>query len=134
MNKVSIREECKDLSGAKLKQALIKHRKKEIVKLVCGQTNYDEEYARKLLEENNYNYLTIVKKYLNPKAGSEKKDIPSKSLNQQIFGEIRNFMDEGYKEIQRRKRILANMKKIQQMRKVQEEKKKTIEEGNKKIT
>ena len=76
---------------------MIKYRKKKIVKLVCGQTNYDEENAKKLLEENNYNYLTIIKEYLNSntKAESQKKDIVEKSLNQQIFGQIRNFMDEG---------------------------------------
>ena len=133
MNKLSIPEELKDLSGAKLKEAMIKYRKKKIVKLVCGQTNYDEEYAQKLLEENNYNYLTIVKEYLNPKAESQKKDIVEKSLNQQIFGQIRNFLDEGYKEVERRKRIMAKTKKIQQMRKAHEDKQKALAEGNKKI-
>ena len=133
MNKLTIAQKYQDLSGEMLKQALIKSRRKNIIKLVYSQTNYDMKYSEKLLEENNYDYLTIIKGYLQPK-NDKKNEKVCKTLNQKIFGEIRHFMDEGYKETQRRKKRDAYIKKVQQMRKRQEEKNKAMEEGNKKIS
>ena len=134
MYKFSIPPELKDLSGNALKQALLEHRKLQIIKLVCGQTNYTEEESKKLLEERNYEYLNIIKEYINPKEEiTSKEEVkPVKSLNQQILGEIRTFMDDGYKQIQQRKKQEEYMKRMHHMRRMKEEQ--AIKDGNKKIS
>lgn len=135
MNKRQLPEHMRDLSGIALKNALIAHKKKEIVKLVCRQTDYTEEVAQTLLEENKYNYMKIIKEWITPpsnKGGA--KDSPVKSLNQRVIGEIRNFMDEGCKLMKYRKKQKAYMMRRQELRKQQKKGGlKTIVEENKKI-
>ena len=116
MNKQRLPEHMQDLSGIALKEAMIAHKKKEIVKLVCRQTDYTEEVARSLLEENKYNYMKIIKEWINPPSNKgDAKDKPSKSLNQRVIGEIRNFMDEGYKLTEYRKKQKAYMMRLQEL-------------------
>ena len=139
MNKRQLPKHMRDLSGIPLKNAMIAHKKKEIVKLVCRQTDYTEEVAQTLLEGNKYNYMKIIKEWINPPSNKEDtEDKPAKSLNQRVIGEIRNFMDEGYKLMEYRKKQKAYMMRRQELRKQQkkqkgEEKLKTIVEENKKI-
>ena len=139
MNKRQLPEHMRDLSGIALRNAMIAHKKKEIVKLVCRQTDYTEEGAQTLLEENKYNYMKIIKEWINPPSNKEDtEDKPAKSLNQRVIGEIRNFMDEGYKLTEYRKKQKAYMMRLQELRKKQKKKKKggglkTILEENKKI-
>ena len=137
MNNLQLPTHMRDLSGIALKNAMIAHKKKEIVKLVCRQTDYTEEEARPLLEENKYNYIKIIKEWLKPPSnGDDEVEKAPKSLNQQVIGEIRNFMDEGYKLTEYRKQQKAYMMRLQELRKKQQDetKLKTIaEEGNKKL-
>tara|TARA_Y100000389_G_C17415318_1_gene493346 strand:- start:909 stop:1289 length:381 start_codon:yes stop_codon:yes gene_type:complete len=65
-------------------------RKKEVIKLVCRQTDYTEVEAEEKLKEKNYNYLDVIKDYMNP---NRKTQVYSKSLNQEIFTNIRRFLD-----------------------------------------
>ena len=65
-------------------------RKKEVIKLVCRQTDYTELEAEEKLKEKNYNYLDVIKDYMNP---NRKTSVYSKSLNQEIFTNIRRFLD-----------------------------------------
>ena len=74
-------------------------RKQKIIDLVCSQTDYSREDAEDKLRERNYNYLDVIKEYLNP---NRKVIEPSKSLNQQIFQNIRGFMDSSSKDLLRR--------------------------------
>ena len=136
MNKLQCPPHMRDLSGTALKKAMIAHKKKEIVKLVCRQTDYTEEKARQMLEENKYNYIMIIKNWLKPSLDVSAAEVqPSKSLNQRVIGEIRNFMDEGYKLIKYRKQQKAYMMRMQELRKkqIQKGKLKTIMEENTKI-
>ena len=137
MNKRQLPEHMRDLSGIALKNAMIAHKKKEIVKLVCRQTDYTEEVAQSLLEENKYNYMKIIKEWITPPSNKEgAEDSPVKSLNQRVIGEIRNFMDEGYKLMEYRKKQKAHMMRRQELRKQQKkrgENLKTIVKENKKI-
>ena len=136
MNKCQLPEHMRDLSGAALKEAVIAHKKKEIVKLVCRQTDYPEDVAISLLEANNYNYINIIKEWINPSTNTENEDEkPSKSLNQRVIGEIRNFMDQGYKLTDLRKKQAAYRRHLQELQKKQknESKLKPIVEENKKI-
>lgn len=136
MNKSQLPEHMRDLSGAALKEAVIAHKKKEIVKLVCRQTDYTEDAAVTLLEADNYNYLKIIKAWINPSIKTEpEEEKPSKSLNQRVIGEIRNFMDQGYKLTELRKKQAAHRRRLQELRETQhgESKLKPITEENKKI-
>ena len=81
MNKRQLPEHMRDLSGIALKNAMIAHKKKEIVKLVCRQTDYTEEVAQTLLEGNKYNYMKIIKEWINlPSNKEDTEDKPAKSL------------------------------------------------------
>ena len=64
-----------------------------------------------------------------------KKDKPAKSLNQRVIGEIRNFMDQGHKLTEYRKKQNAHMQRLQELRKQKKEREKLkpIAEENKKI-
>ena len=130
MNKSGLPANMQDLSGAALKEAMMVHRKNEIVKLVCRQTDYTEDNARALLEEEKYNYISIIKAWLKPtskKVAVEKKS--PKSLHQKIIGEIRNFMDQGHKLQEHRKKQMAQMRK----RKAQNEEQKKALSASKKM-
>ena len=80
--------------------------------------------------------MKIIKEWINPPSNKEDtEDKPAKSLNQRVIGEIRNFMDEGYKLTEYRKKQKAYMMRLQELRKKQKKKGglKTIVEENKKI-
>ena len=40
--------------------------KKDMVKFVVMQTNYTEDEAEQKLQESEYNYVKVIKNYLNP--------------------------------------------------------------------
>jgi hypothetical protein len=59
--------------------------------LVMRQTDYTEEQALEKLQEHNKNVMAIIREFM----GGGKKIIntENKSVNQQIYGEIRTLMD-----------------------------------------
>ena len=59
--------------------------------VVMRQTEYTEEQAYQKLQEFNFDVMAVVRDYM----GINTKNIepPVKSVNQQIYGEIRNMMD-----------------------------------------
>ncbi len=62
----------------------------EYINIVLNQTNYTRDMAINKLKIYNNDYIKVIKKYLN---------IPDKeksigSLNQQIYKEIRTFLDD----------------------------------------
>ena len=60
------------------------------VDTVCRQTNYTSEVAIQKLEEHNNNVMNVIKDYLGVSRQTQK----PKSLNQQIYTELRGFMDD----------------------------------------
>lgn len=80
------------------------NREKEVIKLVMRQTDYNEEQAKEKLAQWNNNYINVIKEYLNPNFNKTKKETKSKTLNQQMLGEIRTFMDDVYIKFENRKR------------------------------
>ncbi len=71
-------------------------RKEEIIALVVRQTNYTYEEATAKLQENNFQYIAVIKEYMKPTAakGATAEPPPDKrSVNQMVMGEIRDFMD-----------------------------------------
>ena len=109
--------EVKDASGELQRQreeALkqkIEVRKKALVDLVVRQTDYDEDKAMIKLIEWNYNYLNVIKEYMNPNFQNVKKEEKTGTKNQMIYGEIRNFMDDVNKQALWRKRQKEKLEK-----------------------
>lgn len=79
-----------------------------VIDVIVRQTDYTKEKAIEKLIEHNNNVLAVVREYMGvqPKQNAEDNN---KSTNQQIYGEIRNLMDDAArrynakKEYERRK-------------------------------
>lgn len=74
------------------------------IALIKSQTNYTEEEAKEKLEKWDGNYMNVIKEYLNPnfKIKTEKKE--TRTLNQRMMGEIRDFMDTATMQFEKRKK------------------------------
>ena len=109
--------EVKDASGELQRQKeeamkqKIEARKKALVDLVIRQTDYDEDKAMIKLIEWNYNYLNVIKEYMNPNFQNIKKKEKTGTKNQMIYGEIRSFMDDVNKQALWRKRQKEKLEK-----------------------
>ena len=69
---------------------------KDLVKKVLAQTNYTEQIAAAKLQEFNYDLMRVLKDYMGI---PEKKDITKiKSVNQEIYRQIRYSLDSSMKE------------------------------------
>lgn len=92
-------------------------RQREVIRLVCSQTNYTEEEAQQKLAEKNNNYLEVIKDYINP---VRKPRQYTATVNQQIFKNIRGFLDSEQNNLDRRRdyyekaRQMSCEKKIEQ--------------------
>ena len=111
----------------------IEVRKKALVDLVVRQTDYDEDKSMIKLIEWNYNYINVIKEYMNPNFRSVKKKENTGTKNQMIYGEIRNFMDDVNKQALCRKRQKEKMEKkrevyIEYLKKQQEAQQKQDED------
>jgi hypothetical protein len=67
----------------------------EKIKIILGQTDYSEEIALVKLKEFNFDEIKVIKAYLGI---TEKKDETIKSVNQEIFKQIRYRMDSNIRE------------------------------------
>jgi len=62
----------------------------EKVQLIMRQTDYTEEMAVIKLRENNFDEMATIKRYLGIQ---EKKQEPIKSVNQEIYKQLRYRLD-----------------------------------------
>jgi len=72
----------------------------EKVEMILRQTNYTEEQAKNKLKEFNYDHIQVVKSYLGI---TEKKAPPVKTVNQEIYKQIRYQLDSNMREYNLRK-------------------------------
>ena len=79
------------LEMKKAKEEYDNLKKEEIIKMVMRQTDYEYENTKELLENNNYDYLDIIKNYISGEK-REKREKETTSINQQIYSQLRNFM------------------------------------------
>jgi hypothetical protein len=77
------------------------------VKIVMTQTNYTEEEARHKLQLFNCDYMRVLKDYMGI---PEKKEVKAKSLNQEIYKQIRTKLDSSMKEY--REKNPVNMEQV----------------------
>ena len=71
----------------------------EKVQIVMRQTDYTEEIAKEKLKEFNYDHITVIKSYLGV---VEKKAQPVKSVNQEIYKQLRHRLDSNMRNYQER--------------------------------
>ena len=71
---------------------------KEKVALVMRQTNYNEEKALEKLKAYDYNEIAVVKEYLG--VPIKKAAAPVKSVNQEIYRQLRNKLDSNMRDYQ----------------------------------
>jgi hypothetical protein len=72
----------------------------EKVEMILRQTDYSEEEAKNKLKEFNYDHIKVVKSYLGI---TEKKEPPIKTVNQEIYKQIRYRLDSNMREYNLRK-------------------------------
>jgi|TARA_B110000444_G_scaffold188453_1_gene177805 hypothetical protein len=102
-------------------------REREVVNLVMRQTDYTEEQSKEKLKQWNNNYINVIKEYLNPEFQQKKKETNTKTLNQQMLGEIRTFMDDVYIKFEKRKRYNNYVNILKQSHEQRLQEKKTID-------
>jgi hypothetical protein len=56
------------------------------VQIILRQTDYSEDEAREKLKNNNYDHILVIKSFLGI---TEKKAPPIKSINQEIYKQLR---------------------------------------------
>ena len=69
------------------------------VQKILRQTDYTEDMAREKLKEYQYDEIAVIKSYLGI---SEKKPCQMKSVNQEIFRQLRNKLDSNMRDYQGR--------------------------------
>ena len=72
----------------------------EKVQMILRQTDYSEEEASNKLKDHNYNHIQVIKSYLGI---TEKKAPPIKTVNQEIYKQIRYRLDSTMREYNLRK-------------------------------
>jgi hypothetical protein len=64
----------------------------EKIGIISRQTDYDEETIRQKLIDSDYDHLKIIKEYLGLNK-EENVELKSKSVNQEIYKQIRKKLD-----------------------------------------
>jgi len=72
----------------------------ELVQMICRQTDYTEEVAREKLAEYEQNHIAVIKAYLGI---AEKKAPQVKSVNQEMYKQMRHKLDDDMRDYNSRK-------------------------------
>ena len=84
--------------------------------IIMRQTDYDSETAKNKVKEFNGNVEAIVREFMNPPTKKEEK----KSVNQEIYGQIRGLMDDAARNFRNQQEL--NKLKEKYMAQLQKEK------------
>ena len=82
--------------------------------VVMRQTEYTEEQAMNKLHEFKFDVMAVVRDYMG--ISTKKIEGPIKSVNQQIYGEIRNMMDNAASNYRIKKELDEKRKLIMEQR------------------
>ena len=77
----------------------VSHSQDDLIQMIIRQTNYTDEEARDKLIEHNNDSMTVIREYM----GIKKESNTKKTLNQQIYKEIRKQLDTTVREYNERK-------------------------------
>ena len=64
---------------------------KEVIDLICRQTDYDAEVAVSKLREHGGDVVPVIREFM---GGAKRKVTAPPSTNQKVFHEIRGMMDD----------------------------------------
>jgi len=78
---------------------------KDKIEMIIRQTDYDEETARKKLTEYNNDYLKVIKSYFGIEDKIKENPTKIKSLNQEIYRQIRHKMDYSIQDYNKKQEI-----------------------------
>jgi len=67
------------------------------IQVIMRQTDYTETVAREKLLQHNFNEISVIKSYLGI---SEKKSTQVKSINQEIYKQLRYKLDSNMRDYQ----------------------------------
>ena len=104
----------------KKRMEIIEKRKEELIEVLMRQTDYSKEKAIEELEATKYNISDALSKYMGVDKSMKTTKESTKTTNQMIFKEIRDFMDKGSRDYERRKEY---SKYLMEQQKQQEENK-----------
>ena len=107
-------------------EELLDLKEKQVLELVLRQTDLEREKAIELLKENDYDSIKVIKQYMGIKEKKEKKEV---SVNQQVYREIRGFMDNASKQYRFSKELEKKREEMMEFLK-EKEKEKEKEERN----
>tara|TARA_X000000368_G_C22966078_1_gene683212 strand:+ start:344 stop:1075 length:732 start_codon:yes stop_codon:yes gene_type:complete len=114
-NKSNESDEVKVLNQEKPNR--LEQRKRSIIEFVLRQTEYTQEQAVEKLEKVNYDGKIVVDEYLKediPVSSYSKSNDKEVSINQQIYGEIRNLMDTGMRQYNERQEQAKKQHELQE--------------------
>jgi hypothetical protein len=74
----------------------------EKIEIILRQTDYTEDVAREKLEEMNGDYIKVIKSFLGIIEKKESNKI--KSVNQEIYKQLRYKLDESMRDYNERKK------------------------------
>jgi hypothetical protein len=77
------------------------------VQIILRQTDLSEEVAREKLKEANFDHIQVIKSFLGI---TEKKALPIKSKNQEIYKQLRYKLDNSMREFNIKKENIENNK------------------------
>jgi hypothetical protein len=69
------------------------------IKIILGQTDYTEDIIREKLKTHNYDHLAVIRSYFGI---PEKKTQEVKSVNQEIYRQLRHRLDNNMRNYQER--------------------------------
>lgn len=90
------------------------------VKKVMSQTNYTEEQAKEKLRLFNCDYMKVIRDYMG--IPEKKQENKIKSVNQEIFRQIRTNLDSSMKEYREKhpivlEKVIENLKESEELEK-----------------
>ena len=111
--------------------------KDNIIQVVTRQTTLSYDAAKELLENNNYDYMKVIKESIGIK---NKKEVDeAKSVNQEIYKQIRGLMDDSSKtyrmkkEYEERRNSFIEKARKEYQERLEKEKEKEKENEKKKL-
>ena len=94
-------------SNLEKEQKTIETENEKFIHIVCSQTNYNKAEAFNKLCENNFDYVKVIRDYI--KTNEKEQNINKvKSINQEIYKQIRHNLDHSSLQYQKRNPIQLN--------------------------
>ena len=65
----------------------------DLINIVTRQTDYTNDTALDQLQENNYDPIAVIRKFMEPQSTPVIKKPEEKTLNQRVYHEMRSMLD-----------------------------------------